>query len=33
MNVKILFSDLDGTIIETKSGATFPKDADDWKIQ
>ena len=33
MNVKILFGDLDGTIIETKSGQTFPKDADDWKFK
>ena len=33
MNVKILFADLDGTIIETKSGETFPKDAEDWKFK
>lgn len=33
MEVKILFADLDGTIIETKSGETFPKDADDWKFK
>lgn len=33
MKVKILFADLDGTIIETKSGQTFPKDADDWKFK
>ena len=33
MNVKILFADLDGTIIETKSGQTFPKDAEDWKFK
>ena len=31
--VKILFADLDGTIIETKSGQTFPKDAEDWKFK
>lgn len=28
---RILFMDLDGTLIETKSGGTFPKDINDWK--
>lgn len=30
---KALFLDLDGTIIETKSGETFPKDINDWKFK
>ena len=30
---KFLFLDLDGTIIETKSGETFPVDKDDWKFK
>lgn len=30
---KILFLDLDHTIIETKSGAEFPKNYDDWKLR
>ena len=30
---KILFLDLDGTIIETKSGNKFPKDTNDWKFK
>ena len=29
-NPKILFADLDGTLIETKSGKTFPIDEFDW---
>lgn len=33
MNYKILFIDLDNTIIETKSGNTFPQDANDWKFK
>lgn len=33
MEVKILFADLYGTIIETKSGETFPKDSEDWKFK
>lgn len=28
---RVLFMDLDGTLIETKSGETFPKDINDWK--
>ena len=27
---KALFLDLDGTLIETRSGNTFPKDEKDW---
>ena len=27
-----IFFDLDGTVINTKSGETFPKDKDDWKL-
>ena len=30
---KYLFSDLDGTLIETLSGETFPKDENDWKLK
>lgn len=30
---RVLFADLDGTIIETKSGKTFPIDCNDWKIK
>lgn len=30
---RILFCDLDGTLIETKSGKTFPEDEDDWKLK
>lgn len=30
---KVLFIDLDGTIIETKSGMEFPKDRNDWKFK
>lgn len=33
MSAKALFIDLDGTLIETKSGDTFPKDKDDWKFK
>lgn len=33
MKKKALFLDLDGTIIETKSGKTFPVDLDDWKFK
>jgi DNA 3'-phosphatase len=29
---KVLFTDLDGTLIETKSGRTFPIHSDDWKF-
>lgn len=29
---KALFLDLDGTVITTKSGNTFPKDINDWKF-
>lgn len=32
MNNKALFIDLDGTIIKTKSGETFPKNIDDWEF-
>lgn len=33
MESKILFIDLDGTIIETVSGDTFPRDYNDWKLK
>lgn len=29
---KVLFTDLDSTLIETKSGRTFPIHSDDWKF-
>lgn len=32
-NDMILFADLDGTLIETKSGETFGKDKNDWKLK
>lgn len=32
-NNRVLICDLDGTLIETKSGSTFPKDGDDWKFR
>lgn len=30
---RVLFADLDGTIIVTKSGKTFPENCDDWQFQ
>ena len=30
---RVLFADLDGTIIVTKSGKTFPETCDDWKFK
>lgn len=30
---RVLFADLDGTLIETQSGETFPKSAYDWKYK
>lgn len=32
-NQKVLICDLDGTLIETKSGKTFPENEDDWKFK
>lgn len=32
-NLKVLLCDLDGTLIETKSGKTFPENEDDWKFK
>lgn len=32
-NQKVLLCDLDGTLIETKSGRTFPENEDDWKFK
>ena len=32
-NHKVLFCDLDGTLIETKSGNTFPINENDWKFK
>ena len=32
-NYKILFSDLDGTLIKTKLGKTFPEDASDYEFK
>lgn len=32
-NYKILFSDLDGTLIKTKSGKTFPENASDYEFK
>lgn len=32
-NSKVLLCDLDGTIIETKSGKTFPVNTEDWKFK
>jgi bifunctional polynucleotide phosphatase/kinase len=31
-SAKLISFDLDGTLIATKSGATFPKNKDDWKL-
>lgn len=31
--MKILFADLDGTLIKTISGSTFPKDENDWELK
>lgn len=32
-NQKVLLCDLDGTLIESKSGKTFPVDENDWKFK
>lgn len=32
-NQKVLLCDLDGTLIVTKSGETFPKDCNDWQFK
>lgn len=32
-NNRVLFCDLDGTLIVTKSGKTFPEDENDWKFK